>query len=111
MFHFLLNTVQHEKYDHSHSSTYKENGTKFTANEGNYNLSGFYSFETIKFAHSNVENQMFIEMTDVPDINIFTKADGVMGLGFKVGEVNPFFYNLLQHSNITEPVFSIYLNR
>lgn len=50
-------------------------------------------------------------MTSVPPLFIYTKSDGVLGLGFKYDDVNPFFYNLITETKIKKPIFSIYLNR
>jgi len=101
----------HNKYDHTISSTYVANGTKFIADEGSYNLTGYYSNDTFSIGHSRVKGQLFVEMTYVPYTYMFNKADGVMGLGFKTGDVDPFFYNLLRNSTIKRALFSVYLNR
>lgn len=42
-----LITGFHNQYDHTKSSYYKPNGTKFIANEIKYNLTGYYSYENI----------------------------------------------------------------
>lgn len=42
---------------------------------------------------------------------LFTKADGVMGLGLRYGDYNPFIYQLLKNGNISRALFSIYMNR
>lgn len=101
----------HTKYDHDASSTYIEDGEKYSSKEGNYTLTGFWSIDFFYLSHSNITNQSFIEMTDIPDINLLTKADGVFGLGLKVSDRKPFFYNLVEQGKIKEPIFSIYLNR
>ncbi|KAF2892909.1 hypothetical protein ILUMI_13264 [Ignelater luminosus] len=101
----------HNKYDHTGSSTYVANGTKFISPEGSYNLTGYYSNDTFSIAHSRVNGQMFVEMTSVPYTYIFSKADGVMGLGIKTGKIDPFFYNMLRNGTIKQPLFSVYLSR
>lgn len=53
----------------------------------------------------------FIEMTEVSPLFIFNKMDGVLGLGLKFGDYNPFIYYLLKNKNITRALFSIYMNR
>lgn len=62
-------------------------------------------------AHSRVDQQLFIEMTYVPDQFLFNKADGVVGLGLKKPGTQPLFYNLVRQGKIENPLFSIYLNR
>ncbi|KAI4466600.1 beta-site app-cleaving enzyme isoform a-related [Holotrichia oblita] len=79
----------HNKYNHQHSSTYVKDGRPFNVNEGTYNLTGYYSRDALKMGHTTV-NQTFVEMTSVPYWYIFTKADGVVGLGFPQNDVNPF---------------------
>lgn len=50
-------------------------------------------------------------MTGLSYVFVFTKVDGVMGLGLKYGDYNPFMYQLLQSGNISKALFSIYMNR
>ncbi|KAK9732354.1 Eukaryotic aspartyl protease [Popillia japonica] len=100
----------HNKYDHKHSSKYVKDGRPYNNNEGTYNLTGYYSRDELKIAHT-VINQTFVEMTSVPYWYIFTKADGVVGLGLPQNDINPFLQNVLNQTNITKPIFSIYLNR
>lgn len=101
----------HNRYDHTKSSEYKKNGSPYIANEGKYNLTGFYSYENFSIAHSNATNQSFVEMVTVPWTFLFNKIDGVLGLGLKIDTYNPFFYTLLAQNKIKNPTFSIYLNR
>ncbi|GJQ82675.1 hypothetical protein Trydic_g19690 [Trypoxylus dichotomus] len=100
----------HSKYDHGRSSTYIKDGRTYNANEGTYNLTGYYSRDVLKFGHTVIK-QTFVEMTSIPYWYVFNKADGVIGLGFPLNKINPFFNNILTQTNITKPVFSIYLNR
>ncbi|GLV43473.1 cathepsin D [Carabus blaptoides fortunei] len=103
----------HNKYDHTQSSTYKENGTAVSINMDTYNFTGYYSEDTFHLAQMNVTNQTFIEIDKVPYIYIFYKADGVLGLGYSslARGVNPVFYNLIKQGRIKKALFSIYLNR
>ncbi|CAG9837942.1 unnamed protein product [Diabrotica balteata] len=50
-------------------------------------------------------------MSVVPDTMQFDKADGVLGLGPKSGNYEPFFYTMYREKKIRDPVFSVYLNR
>nr|UHM21926.1 cathepsin D2 [Zabrotes subfasciatus] len=103
----------HNLYDHTKSSFYRKDGQPYIGKEGNYNLTGFYSYENISIAHSNVTAFRFIEITDVPWMYFFNKADGVLGLGVKqpTDEYIPFFYALHDQKKINRLLFSIYLNR
>lgn len=101
----------HRKYDHSKSSEWKKDNRPYIANEGSYNLTGFYSYDNISVAHVNVTAQSFVEMVKVPYSFFFNKADGIMGLGLQVDKYEPFFYKLHRQKKIKDPIFSIYLNR
>lgn len=101
----------HNKYDHTNSFTYRPNGTRFFANEGTYNLTGYYSNDTFLVGHTRINGQLFVEMTSVPPEYVLYKSDGVMGLGFKVDSYDPFFYSMLKNKTIEKPIFSVYLNR
>lgn len=101
----------HNLYDHLHSSYWKKNGTAYSAKEGNDTFSGFYSYENISIAHSNVTDYLFVEMVNVPDSMAINKADGVLGLGIKTGDYEPFLYTLYRQKKIKDLLFSIYLNR
>lgn len=50
-------------------------------------------------------------MTGLSYSFVFTKVDGVMGLGLKYGDYNPFIYELMQNGSISKALFSIYMNR
>lgn len=106
-----LGCAHHNKYNHDKSSEYKKDGRPFSVNQKDYAMKGFFSYDNISFAHSNVTNQSFIEMTSLPKSFALNKADGVMGLGRRVNEYSPFFYTLLQQKKINSSIFSIYMNR
>lgn len=103
----------HNKYDHTHSSTYKENGTAVSIKMDTYNMTGYYSEDTFHLAQMNVTNQTFIEIYKVPYYFVLSKADGVLGLGYSAlaNGVNPVFYNMIKQGRIKKALFSIYLNR
>ncbi|XP_019880484.2 uncharacterized protein LOC109608484 [Aethina tumida] len=100
----------HNKYDHQKSSEYKPDGRPYKGIEDSYTLKGFYSYDNISFAHSNVTNQSFVEMVSVPWTFLLNKAEGILGLGPKTDSYTPFFYTLLAQNKIKKPLFSIYLN-
>ncbi|XP_076267637.1 lysosomal aspartic protease-like [Rhynchophorus ferrugineus] len=106
-----IGCIGHDKYDHSKSSLYKKDGRQFKIEDEGYNLTGFFSYDVLYVSHINVTDQMFVEMTSVPYTYIFSKLDGVIGLGLQIDAYVPFFYNLIQQKKIENPLFSIYLNR
>lgn len=127
--------VLHNRYDHSKSSRYKENGKAFIKNLGSFNLTGYLSkddfnvsfvtksiifvyrlifiINNFQVGHTNVSGYTFAEITDVPNYWAIQKADGVIGLGYQSlsSGTNPLFYEMLQQGLIKQPIFSIYLNR
>jgi len=109
------------KYNSSASTTYKAINKAFTieygadSNGGNIALSGFESQETVNIAGYSIQNQVFSEITDVPETAFLkSKFVGIFGLGFSsisINGITPPFYNLWTQGLIKKPVFSIYLNR
>ncbi|CAG9766218.1 unnamed protein product [Ceutorhynchus assimilis] len=101
----------HNTYNHKRSSEYRPDGRKIVVPDGNSELSGYFSFDNISIAHSNVTDFSFVEMTKVPFNLLFSKIDGVLGLGLQNDAYKPFFYTLLDQGKIKEPIFTVYLNR
>ncbi|ENN74588.1 aspartic proteinase A2 [Dendroctonus ponderosae] len=101
----------HNTYDHDKSKDYKADGRKIVVPEGTYNLSGFFSYDSVAVAHSNISNFSFVEMTNVPNSYLFNKIDGIIGFGLQHDAYQPFFYALVDQKKIAQPIFCIYLNR
>nr|UJP31644.1 cathepsin D2 [Dermestes maculatus] len=101
----------HNKYNHRDSSSYVKNGTVMNFNEGEYNLTGYLSQDSFSIGQIRIDNQTFVEIDSVPYLYIFSKTDGVLGLGFKYNDYDPFFYNMLKVKSVSVPIFSIYMNR
>nr|CAI5847820.1 unnamed protein product [Callosobruchus analis] len=98
----------------SEKCQFAKDGAPYIANEGKYNYTGFYSYEHMSVAHSNITGFRFIEMVSVPWTFLFSKTDGVLGLGIRNPNDHlnePFFYALHRQNNITNFLFSVYLNR
>lgn len=109
-----------QRYDSSLSSSYVANGSSFeiqyaTRNNQPTILDGFLSTDTVEIAGLSIKGQTFAEITSLP-IDVFSRAnfDGIFGLGFQeiaMGGVVPPFYNLVEQNLISQPTFSLYLNR
>ncbi|KAH8419311.1 hypothetical protein KR222_004529 [Zaprionus bogoriensis] len=109
-----------QRYDSSLSSTYVANGTAFEIEYASHNnqatiLEGFLSTDTVEVAGLSIKGQTFAEITSLPS-DVFSRAnfDGIFGLGFEeiaMGGVTPPFYKLVEQDLISQPTFSLYLNR
>ena len=104
----------HTKYDHSASTTYKQNGSDFAIQYGSGSLEGYVSRDTVQIGDLKIEKQLFAEATSEPGLAFaFGRFDGIMGLGYDTIAVNgipPPFYNMLDQDLLDEPVFAFYLS-
>merc|ERR1719183_1510879 len=75
----------HELYDHSKSSTYVANGTKFNIAYGSGPVAGFYSKDTVTMGDVAIPEYTFAEVDDVKGLGtmwLVGKLDGILGLGW-----------------------------
>ncbi|XP_075227799.1 lysosomal aspartic protease-like [Lycorma delicatula] len=104
----------HEKYDSTRSSTYIPNNKPFEMNISGQSMAGFFSTDTLHIGHISVTNHTFAEITQLPNLFLSSKADGIFGMGFPALADNvskPFFFNIInQYPNIPH-IFSFYMNR
>mmetsp|Transcript_50225 Transcript_50225/g.99226 ORF Transcript_50225/g.99226 Transcript_50225/m.99226 type:complete len:395 (-) Transcript_50225:261-1445(-) len=107
----------HHRYDKTKSSTYEEDGRKYSVQYGSGPVEGVFSKDTVSVGTVDVKHQPFAEVDKVSfgPLNIAFAAgrfDGLLGLGFKtISQYNiptP-FEAMVDQKLIDEPVFAFYL--
>lgn len=105
----------HAMYDHTKSSTYKENGTEFNIMYGSGPVSGFISQDLVKVGELSVQDQFFAEVNVTKGLGpayFLGKFDGIFGLGFdtiSVDHLKTPFHRMVELGLLDEPVFAFYL--
>jgi hypothetical protein len=105
----------HQMYDHSKSSSYVANGTKFNIRYGSGPVAGFYSSDTVTMGTVPVPKYTFAEVNDVKGLGtmwLVGKLDGILGLGWddiSVDHVETPLRALVNSGKLPEPVFAFYL--
>lgn len=105
----------HKVYDHSHSSSYKPNGTEFNIMYGSGPVSGFLSQDTVTVGDLKVPEQFFAEVNVTKGLGpayYLGKFDGLFGLAFdtiSVDHLKTPFHRMVQAGLLDEPVFAFYL--
>lgn len=105
----------HHRYNSKKSSTYVQNGTKFSIEYGRGSLSGFISGDTVSIAGLSVPGQQFGEAVKQPGITFaVARFDGVLGMAYpsiSVAKVLPVFDTAMAAKLLPENIFSFYINR
>ncbi|KAJ7992123.1 hypothetical protein DPEC_G00275280 [Dallia pectoralis] len=105
----------HHRYNSKKSSTYVQNGTKFSIQYGRGSLSGFISKDTVSLAGMAVAGQSFGEAVKQPGITfVVARFDGVLGLGYpsiSVAKVTPVFDTAMSAKLLPRNIFSFYISR
>ncbi|KAL5501961.1 hypothetical protein EMCRGX_G008646 [Ephydatia muelleri] len=105
----------HNRYYHNESSSYVSNGEKFSIQYGSGACAGFLSQDSVTIAGLTATNQIFGEVTKLPDKDFFDdRFDGILGMAWPaiaVDNVAPVFNTLVTLGVVTKPVFGFYLDR
>jgi hypothetical protein len=105
----------HQMYDHSKSSSYVANGTKFNIAYGSGPVAGFYSKDTVNIGDVAITDYTFAEVNDVKGLGMmwaFGKLDGILGLGWddiSVDHVTTPLRSLVNSGKLDEEVFAFYM--
>uniref|UniRef100_UPI003AAA61B0 cathepsin D-like n=1 Tax=Centroberyx gerrardi TaxID=166262 RepID=UPI003AAA61B0 len=105
----------HHRYNSKKSSTYVQNGTKFSIQYGRGSLSGFISGDTVSVAGLPIPGQQFGEAVKQPGITFaVARFDGVLGMGYpaiSVANVTPVFDTAMAAKLLPQNIFSFYISR
>nr|XP_029491354.1 cathepsin D-like [Oncorhynchus nerka] len=105
----------HHRYNSKKSSTYVQNGTKFSIQYGRGSLSGFISGDTVSLAGMQVTGQQFGEAVKQPGITFaVARFDGVLGMGYptiSVDKITPVFDTAIAAKLLPQNIFSFYISR
>jgi len=106
----------HPKYDHSKSSTYVPNGTKFEIRYASGPVAGYLSQDSVTVGDVTTKSNLFAEITDVSGLGpayALGKFDGILGMAYQsisVDHIPTIFQNMLEQKVIEKPVFGFYLS-
>ncbi|CDQ73281.1 cathepsin D [Oncorhynchus mykiss] len=105
----------HHRYNSKKSSSYVQNGTKFSIQYGRGSLSGFISGDTVSLAGMQVTGQQFGEAIKQPGITFaVARFDGVLGMGYptiSVRNITPVFDTAMAAKLLPQNIFSFYISR
>jgi cathepsin D len=104
------------RYDHTHSSTWRKNGTGLMIRYGSGSIEGFLSYETMDFGNNKIaKSQMFGEVTYTTGKAFqWGKYDGIVGLAFPklaIDGATPPFDSLFYQEQLNNPVFSFFFTK
>jgi len=106
---------KHPAYDHTKSSSYTANGTKFNIRYGSGPVSGFYSADTVHIGNVDLTKYTFAEVDNTAGLGPswrVGKFDGICGLGWDDisvdGVVTP-LRAMVKSKKLPQNVFAFYL--
>ncbi|KAF1662191.1 Gastricsin, partial [Aptenodytes patagonicus] len=107
--------VNHATFNHSLSSTFSGIGATYTLIYGFGDLSVALGYDTVTIQNIVIRNQEFGLSLDEPSRPFYyLDFDGILGMaypGVGIGSYNTLMQNMLQQSQLDEPIFSFYYSR
>uniref|UniRef100_M3XYS9 Peptidase A1 domain-containing protein n=1 Tax=Mustela putorius furo TaxID=9669 RepID=M3XYS9_MUSPF len=105
----------HNTFDPSSSSTYRNNGQIYTLCYGSGSLTVLLGYDTVNVQNIVIKNQLF-GLSEVEPSNPFYYAnfDGILGMAYPnlaVGSSPTVMESMLQQGQLTQPIFSFYFSR
>jgi len=106
---------KHPAYDHSKSSSYVANGTKFAIQYGSGPVSGTYSEDTMHVGGVDVEKYLFAEVDNTKGLGLgwlAGKFDGILGMGWddiSVDHVETPLRAIVNSKKLDSNVFAFFL--
>ncbi|KAH0760329.1 hypothetical protein KY290_016402 [Solanum tuberosum] len=112
---FSIACYLRSKYRSRLSTTYTKIGNPSKIPFGTRSVRGLFSQDNVKVGSSVINQQVFTEVTREGFFTFLSaRYDGVLGLGFQdvaAERVTPVWYNMLLQRIVTQPIFSLWLNR
>ncbi|XP_032737350.1 pepsin B-like [Lontra canadensis] len=105
----------HNTFNPSSSSTYRNNGQTYTLCYGSGSLTVLLGYDTVNVQNIVIKNQLF-GLSEIEPSNPFYYAnfDGILGMAYPdlaVGNSPTVMESMLQQGQLTQPIFSFYFSR
>ncbi|KAK5905545.1 hypothetical protein CgunFtcFv8_001498 [Champsocephalus gunnari] len=103
----------HDKFNPSTSSTYRNNGHALRIQYGTGSMTGFLGYDTVTVGGLAVKNQIIgLSETEAPFMQ-YMRADGILGLAYprlSASGATPVFDNMMSENLVNKDMFSVYLS-
>ncbi|XP_033988712.1 pepsin A-like [Trematomus bernacchii] len=103
----------HDKFNPSTSSTFRNNGHSLSIQYGTGSMTGFLGYDTVTVGGLAVKNQMIgLSETEAPFMQ-YMRADGILGLAYPrlaASGATPVFDNMMSENLVNKDMFSVYLS-
>ncbi|XP_036309230.1 pepsin B [Pipistrellus kuhlii] len=105
----------HNRFNPSLSSTFRNNGQTYTLSYGSGSLSVVLGYDTVTVQNIVVQNQEFGLSENEPNNPFYySDFDGILGMAYPnmaVGNAPTVMQGMLQQGQLSQPIFSFYFSR